>query len=111
RAIAGQGSGHVVERGKRTADAGVIFQGVETGIERDGQSARIPEVVAELHAFVTQIAERGILGDAVHAQAHAQAHAAAFAADKPAVGKIVARIGKAPASDVAAAKARKVAVS
>src|SRR5258705_12921831 len=53
------------------------------------------------------IAERSILVDAVHAQTHA----AAFAADKPAVRKIVAHIGKAAALGVTAVKARKVAVS
>src|SRR6266481_7968217 len=106
RAIAWQCAGHGVEGGKRAADAGVIFQGVETGIDREGQPARVFEVVAELHALVIKrgdIAERSILVDAVHAQTHA----AAFAADKPAVRKIGAHIGKA-ASGVTAVK---VAVS
>src|SRR5206468_9331734 len=62
------------------------------------------EVVAELHAFRIERAERASLVDA----AHAQAHAAAFIADKPAVRKIVARRGK--AAGVTAAKARKVAI-
>src|SRR6202035_1179434 len=53
------------------------------------------------------IAERSILVDTVDAETHA----AAFAADKPAVRKIVAQIGKAAASGVTAVKARKVAVS
>src|SRR5665811_310936 len=53
------------------------------------------------------IAERAILLDAVHAQTHA----AAFAADKPAVRKMIAQIGKAAASGVTAVEARKVAVS
>src|SRR6476660_4804205 len=108
RAIAGQCAGRGVERGKRAANAGIIFQGVETGIDREGQPARVFEVVAELHAFVikrAEIAER-IPVDAAHAQTPA-----AFAADKPAVRKIVARIGKAAASGVTAVKARKVAVS
>src|SRR6266851_110894 len=110
RAIAGQCAGRSVEGGKRATDAGIIFQGVETGIDREGQPARVLEVVAELHALVIKradIAERSILVDAVHAQTHA----AAFAADKPAVRKTVAHIGKAAASGVTAVKARKVAVS
>src|ERR1700731_1454977 len=110
RAIAWQCAGHGVEGGKRAADAGIIFQGVETRIDREGYPARVLEVVAELHALVikrAEIAERSILVDAVHAQTHA----AAFAADKPAVRKIVAHRGKAAASGVTAVKARKVAVS
>src|SRR5450631_458532 len=107
RAIARQCAGHGVEGGKRVTDAGVIFQGVEPGIDREGC---VLEVVAELHALVikrAEITERSIQVDAVHAQTHA----AAFAADKPAVRKIVAHIGKAAASGVTALKARKVAVS
>src|SRR6266849_8882018 len=99
RAIAGQCAGRGVEGGKRATDAGIIFQGVETGIDREG---RVLEGVAELHAFVIKranIAERCILVDAVHAQTHA------------AYRKIVAHIGKAAASGVTAVKARKVAVS
>src|SRR3984893_16489868 len=108
RAVAGQCAGHRVEGGKRATDAGIIFQGVEAGINRERQPARVFEVVAELHAFVIKrVAERSVLVDAVHAQTHA----AAFAADKPAVRKIVAHIGKAAASGVTAVKARKVAVS
>src|SRR5260370_30244315 len=108
-AIAGQCAGRGVEGGKRATDGGIIFQGVETGIDREGLAARVLEVVAELHAFVikrAEIAERAIPVDAAHAESPA-----AFAADKPAVGKIVARIGKAGASGVTAVKARKVAVS
>src|SRR5258708_30012345 len=109
RAIAGQSAGRGVEGRKRAADAGIIFQGVETGIDRDGQPARgILEVVAELHALVRKrAAERAILLEAVRAQTQA----AAFAADKPAVRKIVALRGKAEASGVPAVKARKVAIS
>src|SRR5580765_6650852 len=106
-AIAWQGAGCGVEGSKRATDASIIFQGVEPGIDREGG---VLEVVAELHALVIKradIAERSILVDTVHAQTHA----AAFAADKPAVRKIVARIGKAAASGVTAVKARKVAVS
>jgi hypothetical protein len=44
--IAGHRRGRGVE-GKRAADAAVVFQGVETGIDRDG---RVLEVVAELTA-------------------------------------------------------------
>src|ERR1700730_12174234 len=107
RAIAWQCAGHGVEGRKRVTDAGVIFQGVETGIDREGC---VLEVVAELHALVikrAEIAERSIPVDAVHTQTHA----ATFAADKPAVRKIVAHRGKAAASGVTAVKARKVAVS
>src|SRR6202023_2995700 len=110
RAIDGQCAGHGVEGGKRATDAGIIFQGVETGIDREGQPTPVFEVVAELHAFGierAEVAKSCILVDA----AHAQTHAAAFAADKPAVRKIVAHIGKAAASGVAAVKAQKVAVS
>src|ERR1700730_2829752 len=106
RAIAWQCAGHGVEGRKRAADAGVVFQRVETGIDREGC---VLEVVAELHALVikrVEIAKRSIPVDAVHAQTHA----AAFAADKPAVRKIVAHRGKAAASGVTAVKARKVAV-
>src|SRR5450759_5319 len=110
RAIAGQCTGHGVEGGKRATDAGVIFQGVETRIDREGQPARVLEVVAELHAFGikrTEVAKSRTLVDA----AQAQTHPAAFAADKPAVRKIVAHIGNAAAPRVTAVKARKVAVS
>src|SRR5258706_2768215 len=107
--IAWQCAGDAVEGGKRAADAGVIFQGVETGIDREGQPARVFEVVAELHALVIKrgdIAERSVLVDAVHPRTHA----ATLGADKPAVRKIVAHIGNA-ALGVTAVKARKVAVS
>src|ERR1700730_13557698 len=110
-AIASQcAGGRGVEGSKRVTDAGIVFQGIETGIDREGRPARVLEVVAELHALVSErsdIAERSILIGA----AHTQTHAAAFAADKPAVRKIVAHIGKAAASGVTAVKARKVAVS
>src|ERR1700736_1395970 len=110
-AIASQcAGGRGVEGSKRVTDAGVVFQGIETGIDREGRPPRALEVVAELHALVSEradIAERSILIGA----AHAQTHAAAFAADKPAVRKIVAHIGKAAAWGVTADKARKVAVS
>src|SRR6266481_6955008 len=96
RAIAWQCAGHGVEGGKRATDAGVIFQGVETGIDRDGQPTRAFEVVTELHAFAIERAEIAKSCIPVDA-AHAQTHAAAFAADKPAVRKIVAHIGKAAA--------------
>src|SRR5260370_516906 len=104
RAVAGQCAGGGVKGSKRAPDAGIVFQGVETGIDRDGC---VLEVVAELHAFVIKrAAERCILVEAVHAQTHA----AALAADEPAVRKVVARVGKAAASGAAAVKARKVAV-
>src|SRR6202158_5683144 len=109
-AIASQCAGRGVEGSKRVTDAGVVFQGIETGIDREGRPARALEVVAELHALErggADIAERSILIGA----AHAQTHAAAFAADKPAVRKIVAHRGKAAASGVTAVKARKVAGS
>jgi hypothetical protein len=101
RAIAWHRAGRGVEGRERTADAGIVFQGVETGIDREGP-AHVLEVVAELHALVRKragIAERSSLIDAVHAQTHA----AAFAADKPAVRKIVAPPG------VAAVEARQAA--
>src|ERR1700737_613016 len=110
RSIAGQCAGRGVEGGKRATDAGIIFQGVETRIDRDGQPTGVLEVIAELYAFVierTDIAESSILVDAVHAQTHA----ATFGADEPAVRKIVAHMGKAAASGAAAVKARKIAVS
>src|SRR6188768_3153192 len=99
RAKAGHRSGHGVEGRKNAANAGIVFQRVEAGIERDGC---VLEVVAELHAFGIERAERAGLVEA------AQAHGAAFIADKPAVRKIVARRGK--AAGVAAAKAGKNAV-
>src|SRR6266481_5631884 len=108
RAIAGQRAGRGVEGGKRATDGSIIFQGVETGIDREGQPTRVFEAVAELHAFGIERAE--IAKSCIPVDA-AQAHAAAFAADKPAVRKIVAHIGKAAASRVTAVKARKVAVS
>src|ERR1700694_5410024 len=102
-AIAGQRAGRGIEGSKRVTDAGIVFQGIETGIDREGRSARALEVVAELHALVS---ERGDMPDRsiLIVAAHAQTHAAALAADKPAVRKIVARIGKAAASGVAAVK-------
>jgi len=109
RAIARQRAGHGVEGGGKVTEAGFIFQGVETGIDRDRQSARAVEIVTELYAFGidrAEIAERCILVDAVHAQTDA----AAFAADKPAIRKIVARVGKAAASGVTAVEAGKVAI-
>src|SRR5258708_20947232 len=105
RAIAGQRAGRGVEGAERATDAGIEFKGVETGIDRDGRP-RVLEAVAELHAFGSEraeIAKSRILSDA------AQADAAAFAADKPAVRKIVAQIGRATAG-IAVVKARKVAV-
>src|ERR1700732_1217091 len=93
RAIAGQCAGRGVEVGKRATDAGIVFQGVEAGIDRDG---RAREVITELHAFVGErwcCAECSGLAEAVHAQTQS----AAFAADEPAVRKIVAR-GKGAAS-------------
>src|ERR1700730_7533155 len=101
RAIAGHCAGDGVEAGKRTTDASIVFQAVETGIDRDGRAI---EVVAELHAVA---GERGDIAPAstLTKAVHAQPHSAAFAADKPAVRKIVAR-GKAAASDVAAVEAR-----
>src|ERR1700737_3613107 len=110
RAIAWQCAGHGVEGGKRATDAGIIFQGVETRIDREGYPARVLEVIAELHALVIKradIAERSILVDAVHAQTQA----APLPPQKPAVRKIVAHMGKAAASGVTAVKARKAAVS
>ena len=93
-AIAGQRTAHRVEGSKGATDARLIFQGVETGIDREGQPARVLKVIAELYAFVigrADIAKRFIPVDAVHAQTHA----AAFAADKPAVRKFVAHIATA----------------
>src|SRR4051794_15887346 len=100
RAIAGQRAGRGVKGSKRATGAGIVFQCVETGINRD---RRVLEVVAELCAFGrkrAEVAERSKPAKAVHA------HAAACAAEKPAVRKIVARLG-----NTAAVKARKVAVS
>lgn len=110
RAIAGRCVGRGVERRERVADAGVEFQGVDTAIDPERRAARLVlEVVAELYALVGEradIAERATLAEAVHAETHG----AAFAADKPAVRKIGARIGKAVASGTEV-KARKVAVA
>ena len=102
RAIAGHCGGRGVEGRKSAANAGIVFQRVEPAIDRHGS---VLEVVAELHAFAIERAERSSLADAVRAQAHA---AAAFVADKPAVRKIVARRGKAVGGT--AVKARNVAV-
>src|SRR6266481_2230007 len=99
RTIAGHRAGHGVEGRKSATDAGIVFQRVDAGIERDG---RVLELVAKLHAFGIARAERASLVDA------AQAHATAFIADKPAVRKIGARRGKAPA--VSATKAPKIAI-
>src|SRR5882757_7420783 len=103
RAIARQCAGRGVEVGKRAPDSGIVFQGVEAGIDRDGRAL---EVVTELHAFVGErwcFAECSGLAEAVHAQTQS----AAFAADKPAVREMVAR-GKTAAS--ATVKARKSTV-
>src|SRR5580700_5540666 len=107
--IDGQCAGRAVEGGKRSTDAGRIFQGVEPGIDLERQAVRGLEVVADLRTFVIKrgrIAERAILAEA----AQVQTHAAAFATDKPAVRKIVAHGGKAAAPGITAVKARKVAV-
>src|SRR6185369_11280402 len=85
------------------ADARIVFQRVETGKEGDGRPAA--EAVAELYAFAIDRAESA---ERTLAEA-AEAHAAALAADKKAVRKIVARIGRA-VSDVAEVEARQVAV-
>ena len=88
------------------ADAGIVFQRVETGIEGDGRPAAVLQAVAELHAFAIERAETA---ERALAEA-AEAHAVALAADKKAVRKIVARVGRA-VSDVAEVEARKVAVA
>src|SRR5258705_3915723 len=101
-AVAGRGAGHGVEAGQGSS---IEFQGVETGIDRDG---RVLEVVAELRAFVGErgdIAPRSSLAEAVNAQTQS----APLAADKPSVLEIVAR-GKVAASGGAAAEGQKVAV-
>src|SRR5437763_369942 len=68
RAISGQRAGRGVEGRKRAADAGVVFQRVETGIERDGQPAQALKIVAGLHAFIMKrVAERARLVDATEA--------------------------------------------
>src|SRR5215475_6090803 len=95
-AIARHGGRRGVE-GCQSATEAIVLQGVEASIDRDGS---VLEVVAELHAFTIERAERSGLVDA----AHVQTHSAALAADKQPVGKIVARVGK------VLAKARKVAV-
>ena len=50
RAADGQRAGFGVERRERAADAGIVFQRVETGIEGDGQPAAVLEAVAELRS-------------------------------------------------------------
>src|SRR5258708_32214867 len=105
-AIASQCAGRGVEGSKRVTDAGIVFQGVETGIDRERRPARVLEVVAELHALGIKradIAERSVLVDAVHAQTHG----AASAADEPAVRQIVAPFGTAaPAGPTPATPAK-----
>src|ERR1700754_378064 len=104
RAIAGQRAGGGVEGRKRAANAGVVFQGVEAGIDRE---RCVLELVADLRAFrIKRAAERAGLVDAVHAVSHA----AGSAADKPAVRKSGAHVGKA-ASGVTAVEACKAAVN
>src|SRR4051794_38471112 len=106
RAISRQCAGRGVEGRKRAADAGVVFQGVETGIDGKRQPAQALKIVAGLHAFIMKrAAERAGLVDA----ADAETRAAGSAADKPAVRKINARRGK--AAGVAAVEACKAAVN
>src|SRR5206468_12634134 len=100
-----QRAGFGVERRERAADAGIVFQRVETGIKGDGQAAAL-QAVAELNAFAIERAETA--GRTLAETAEAQA--AALAADKKAVRKIVARVGRA-VSDVAEVEARKAPVS
>src|SRR5947209_2008735 len=101
RVISGQRAGCGVEGGKRAADAGIVLQRVETGIDGDGQPAEALKIVAGLHAFIMKrAAERARLVDAVHPEPNA----AGSAADKPAVRKIHAHRGKA-ASGLAAVEA------
>ena len=64
RTVAGRRTGDRVEAGKGTADAGIIFQAVETGIDRNRCAT---EVVAELYALVGQrayVAPRSFLAEA-----------------------------------------------
>src|SRR4051794_30228198 len=92
RAISGQRAGRGVEGRKRAANAGVVFQRVETGIDGERQPAQALKIVAGLHAFIMKRgAERAGLVDA----ADAETRAAGSAADKPAVRKIGAHIRKA----------------
>src|SRR4051812_41692549 len=110
RAVARQRAGHRVEWRKSATDAGLVFQGVKSAVDRERQPA-VLEAVAKLHAFGidrAEIAKGGILPDAAQAQAHA--HAATLAADEPAARKIIAHVGNAAATGVTAVKARKVAV-
>jgi len=46
RAIARQGAGHIVEGRERPANAGIVFQSVEAGMESQRQPVRVLEVVA-----------------------------------------------------------------
>lgn len=106
RAADGQRAGLGVERRECVAaDARIVFQRVETGKEGDGRPAAVLQAVAELHAFAIERPEtaEGALAET------AEAHGVALAADKKAVRKIVARIGR-TVSDVAEVKARKVPV-
>src|SRR4051794_38306852 len=98
RAISAQRAGGGVEGRKRAADAGVVFQRVETGIDRERQPAQALKIVAGLHAFIMKRgAERARLVDATEAETRA----AGSAADEPAVRKINARRGKAGAGAAA----------
>ena len=106
RATDRQRAGLGVERRERVAaDAGIVFERVETGKECHGRPAPILQAVAELHAFAIDRAETA---ERTLAEA-AEAHVVALATDKKAVRKIVARIGGA-ISDIPEVEARKVAV-
>src|SRR4051812_25697557 len=101
-AISGQRAGRGVEGGKRAADGRIVFQGVESGIDRERQA--ILELVADLRALGMQrAAECAGVADA------AQTQAAGSAAEKPAVRKMGAGIGKA-AARAAAVKTCEAAV-
>src|SRR5262249_34688677 len=77
------------QRRKRTADAVAIFQGVETGKERNGHTAGRLVVVAELRARIRKRAsERAEIGCCSSLAEAAQANAAAFAADEETVRKV-----------------------
>jgi len=103
-AVAGRGGRLRVECQGRSKRRGIEFQGVETGIDRDGRSR---EVVAELRAFIRERA--GIAPRSDWAEI-AETRSAALAADKPSVVEIIARGKIVPCGSGAAAEGQQIAI-
>src|SRR5690349_14641764 len=99
-AIAGPCAGEGVRGGEGRAEPVVVFERIEAAIDLQ---RRVLKIVAEPCAIVAEVAERGVLGEAVHVEAHG----AADAADEKAVREIV----EAAATAVIRPKTREIAIA